>query len=145
MSLFGFLSTRQYRWLALLWTGGIIVACSLPATSLSSVQPALSADKAIHFFLFAGFGLLWMRVLCPPSAATASRLRRYGIHLLGWGSLFAVGTEVYQHLLPIQRTGDPYDALADGGGLLAAVLLYAVLVRSSLVSEGASTAPSQDA
>jgi len=145
MPFLGFLSTRHYRWLAVLWTVAVIVACSLPAASLSPVQPALSADKVIHFVLFAGFGLLWMRSFCPPADATASDLRWYGAHVLGWGSLFAVGTEVYQHLLPLQRMGDPYDALADGGGLLGAVLLYAVVVRSSLVADGASTAPSRDA
>jgi hypothetical protein len=121
------LTTTQYRRLAVLWTLGIVAACSIPATSLSPIKPALSADKAIHFGLFAGFGLLWMRGLCPPGACAS--LRRHSLRLLGWGSLFAVGTEVYQHLMPIQRRGDPYDALADGGGLLVAVGLYALVVR----------------
>lgn len=122
------LSTTQYRWLALLWTGGIVIACSIPAASLSPIKPALSADKVAHFGLFAVFGGLWMRVLCPPGSAAS--LCRCSLRLLGWGSLFAVGTEVYQHLLPIQRRGDPYDALADGGGLLGAVAVYALLARN---------------
>jgi hypothetical protein len=33
------------------------------------------------------------------------------------GLLFAVGTEVYQHLLPVQRMADPYDVTADLLGL----------------------------
>jgi hypothetical protein len=122
------LSTPQYRWLAVLWTGGIVAACSIPATSLSTLGPALSADKAIHFGLFAIFGLLWMRALGPPGASPA--LRRRSLFLLGGGGLFAAGTEVYQHLMPLQRQGDPYDALANGAGLLAAVVAYALLVRS---------------
>ena len=131
------LSTTQYRWLAVLWTGGIVIACSIPASSLSPIEPALSADKLIHFALFAVFGLLWMRAFCPPDAAAS--LRRHSLSLLGGGSLFAIGTEVYQHLLPIQRRGDPYDALADGGGLLVAVVVYALLVRSGDRSEPAQS------
>lgn len=127
------LSTTQYRWLAVLWTLGIVAACTIPAASLSPIKPALSADKAIHFGLFAGFGVLWMRVLCPPG--TGASLRRHALRLLGWGSLFAVGTEVYQHLLPIQRRGDPYDALADGVGLLVAVVGYALVVRSRAAAD----------
>jgi len=129
------LSTTQYRWLAALWTGGIVVACSIPAASLSPIKPALSADKFIHFGLFAVFGALWMRALCPPQAS-AHRCR-YSLYLLGGGSLFAVGTEIYQHILPIQRHGDPYDALADGSGLLLAVIVYALLMRSNSRSESA--------
>jgi len=130
------LTTVQYRWLAVLWTLGIVVACSIPAASLSPIKPALSADKVIHFGLFAGFGLLWMRALCPPDAATS--LRRHSLRLLGWGSLFAIGTEVYQHLMPLQRRGDPYDALADGSGLLVAVGLYALVVRGRTESSSTS-------
>jgi hypothetical protein len=129
------LSTTQYRWLAALWTAGIVVACSIPAASLSPIKPALSADKLIHFGLFAVFGALWMRALCPPRAS--ARLCRYSLYLLVGGSLFAIGTEIYQHVLPIQRRGDPYDALADGGGLLLAVVVYALLVRSRSRAESA--------
>jgi hypothetical protein len=140
MALLSFLSTAHYRWLALLWTAGIVVACSLPAASLSPIEPALSADKAAHFGLFAGFGALWMRALCPPASVTPARLRRQGGRLLIWGTLFAVGTEVYQHLLPLQRLGDPYDALADGGGLLLSVIAYALLVRSRTTDDRSTRA-----
>ena len=131
------LSTTQYRWLAALWTAGIVVACSIPAASLSPIKPALSADKLIHFGLFAVFGGLWMRALCPPRAA--AHLCRYSLYLLVGGSLFAVGTEVYQHVLPIQRRGDPYDALADGSGLLLAVVVYALVMRNRSRSESTKT------
>lgn len=128
------LSTRHYWWLAFLWTVGIVGACSIPAATLRPIGPALSFDKAIHFGLFAGFGFLWMRVLCPPSQAPAS-LWRQGFRLVLWGGLFAVGTEVYQYLLPLQRMGDPYDALANGCGLLVSVLAYALYVRCGTVTD----------
>lgn len=143
MRLLSALSTTHYRWLAVLWTGGIIAACSIPAPSLSPIESALSADKAIHVGLFFVFGVLWMRALGPPSAEMSpSHLRRKGLWLLVWGGLFAVGTEVYQHLLPIQRMGDPYDALADGSGLLLAVVGY-VLSTRSLISDRSSAANEQ--
>jgi hypothetical protein len=130
MGRFFSLSTRHYRWLAVLWTIGIVVAFSLPPRSLSSVQPALSYDKLAHAVLFAVFASLWMRVLCPPEATPSSwRLSRYGLLLLVMGGIFAAGSELYQHVLPVRRTGDPYDFLADGVGLLLGIGLYAWGVR----------------
>ena len=127
-------SSLTYWRLAFLWTVGIVVGCSIPATSLSPIEPALSADKLVHVGLFVGFGLLWMRGLCPPSNTPPALLRRRGLLLLGTGTLFAAGTEVYQHLLPVQRTGDPYDALADVGGLLVAVAAYVLVAHQGSAS-----------
>lgn len=111
--------------MAILWTAFIVIACSVPAQSLSPIEPGLGVDKIAHFVLFAIFGGLWMRVVCPPTRANARTcLRRRGLAFVAMGSLFAGGTEVYQHVLPIQRFGDPYDALADGIGLFAGVAFY---------------------
>lgn len=141
MRFFPSLSTTHYQWLAVLWTLGILAACSIPATSLSPIRPALNADKLIHFGLFAIFGGLWMRVLCPPSGTGGSMShRRMGVAVLLGGGLFAVGTEVYQHLMPIQRMGDPYDALANGSGLLLAVVGYIFYVRIRHEANQSSTA-----
>jgi len=118
------LSTTRYRWLAALWTLGVLVALSLPPSSFRGAQPGVGADKLVHFVLFAGFGGLWMRALCPPLAGDWLQCRRRAGALLVVGILFAVGSEVYQDLLPIRRSGDPYDAVADGAGLVAGMLLY---------------------
>ena len=108
----------------------ILAGFSLPASSLSPARTFLDFDKGIHAALFAVFGLLWMRALCPPDATEVwTALRRRGGQLLGTGVLFAGGTEVYQHLMPIRRMGDPYDALADGVGLLVGILLYGLFLR----------------
>ncbi len=139
MEFFAFLATPHYRWLAWLWTAGIVAACSIPAASLSPIGPALSADKAIHVGLFAIFGGLWMRALCPPSTTTLAHLRQRGLRLLVWGSLFGAGIEVYQHILPLQRQGDPYDALANGSGLLLSVVAYALVGWNGSVSNRSST------
>jgi len=125
------LSTVHYRLLAGVWTVGIVVALSLPAESFGAARPAMGADKVAHVVLFAGFGVLWLRGLCPPAAHDLARCfwSRGGV-LFVVGALFAVGTELYQHLLPVQRIADPYDATADlVGFVLAFVGYYAYHVR----------------
>lgn len=119
------LNTGHYRILAVLWTVGIVTVCSLPTESLPEVQPALSLDKLVHFGLFAVFGALWMRGLCPPERDGLGQcLRRRGLALFVTGGVFAGGVEVYQHLAPLRRLGDPYDALANVLGLFFALLFY---------------------
>jgi hypothetical protein len=133
------LSTSTYRRLAVLWTGAMIVGFSLPAASLSPVEAALGYDKAIHAALFFGFAVLWMRSVCPPGAQDAAALRRCAVGMGVVGGLFAVGSEGYQHLLPIRRVADPYDALADGVGLLVGLLGYVLYARrTASAAESAS-------
>ena len=117
------LTTTQYRWAAILWTVALLGAFSIPAANIPNVDPALSIDKVVHVILFLGFGVLWMRALCPP-ALPAPQLRRRGLALVLGGGAFAGLTEVYQHLMPIRRFGDPYDATANLVGLVAAVIGY---------------------
>lgn len=128
-----------YWWAAVLWTIGILIGCSIPPSTLTPVGPALSFDKLIHFGLFAVFGVLWMGVLCPVRETTKRHLWRQGAGLSLVGVLFAGATEVYQHLLPIRRMGDPYDALADSVGVVAGVATYAAYVHHSDGQTQAST------
>jgi len=100
---------RYAKLLALLWTLGILAACSIPGTSLPSVS-LWEFDKVAHFALFFGFGALGLWAY--P--------KRAGWVLLA-GLAYAVGTEFYQGLLPWPRTPDPYDALANTIGLFAGV------------------------
>lgn len=136
-------TTTQYQWLAVLWTAAILGGLSLPPSSLSPAQPILGFDKLIHAVLFGVFGLLWMRVLCPPETAEMwPSLRWRGGQLFGMGVLFAGGTEVYQHVIPVRRMSDPYDALADAVGLLIGILLYGLLIRYGYVQSAQSSTAS---
>ncbi|MEM9665858.1 MAG: VanZ family protein [Bacteroidota bacterium] len=103
---------RRYRWWALLWTLAILVGCSVPGQELPAA-PFFSFDKVIHLVVFAGFGWLWMQTQTWSGRAVA------GVVL--FGLLYAIGTELYQGWMPIGRSADPYDALADVAGLLAGV------------------------
>ena len=106
---------------AIVWTLGILAACSIPGQDLPEID-FFSFDKIAHFTVFAGFGWLWMWALQGPLP------HRTG-YVLGAGLAYAALTELYQGLLPYDRTPDPYDALANALGLLAAVLLYRLLKR----------------
>lgn len=99
------------RVLAAAWTLVILALCSIPGPSLPDTE-ILSYDKLGHAGMFAVFGWLWAWAV--PD-----------VHV-GWvlaaGVAFAVFTEVYQGLLPFDRTPDLFDALADLLGLLAGLL-----------------------
>ncbi len=127
-----------FRWLAALWTLGIVVALSLPPANIPGPSELLAYDKAAHVLLFIGFGALWMAALSHP-------LPRRALMVLFAGIAFAIGSEVYQGLLPFPRTPDPLDALADVVGLLGGIgLAYALLRhfararRPEALSEGQS-------
>ena len=124
---FSSMKTAHYRLLAALWTAGIVLAMSIPTGSFTGVQPDLRADKIVHAVLFAGFGILWLRALCPPDKdGLSARFRRRGGLLFVAGVLFAAGTERYQYLIPVQRMPDPYDVTADLVGLVLAFVSYYV-------------------
>lgn len=127
MRILSSIRTAHYRLLAAFWTVGILFAMTVPARDLPSTQSFLGFDKIVHALLFAGFGGLWLRGLCPPNSERmfACYRRRGGI-FFAVGVLFAGATEVYQHLLPIQRLADPYDVTADLVGFTAAFLGYYV-------------------
>ncbi|MFO8100517.1 MAG: VanZ family protein [Salinibacter sp.] len=130
MDPFSSVTTAHYRTAAALWTAGIVAACLIPASTLSSVQPAVGIDKLVHVVLFAGFGGLWMRALCPPGwADPAAGPPRRTLGVLAVGVVMAVGTEFLQHLAPIRRMGDPFDVIANLVGLLGAVAGYELYRR----------------
>lgn len=138
MGIFSFLRTVHYRVLAVLWTVGIVVVCSMPAETLPQMRSVFSPDKAVHGILFVGFGILWMRGLCPPGdGSLASCFLRRGVVLFLGGCVFAVATELYQHLAPLRRRADPYDALSNILGLLLAFGVY--FVYHEYVSDGDAT------
>ena len=93
------------RGLALLWTLAAAVALGLPGQSLPEA-PVLAFDKVVHLVLFAVFGILWLRAY-----------PRSGWVVLTAGLVFGLSAEIYQHLMPINRTFSLADFAADGLGL----------------------------
>jgi len=93
------------RALAPLWTLALAAGFALPADALPEAA-LFSADKLLHVGAFLDFGVLW---LWAYPRATA--------RILIGGLLFAVLSEVYQHVMPINRQFSLADALADALGL----------------------------
>ena len=100
------------RALAVAWSLAILAACSVPGEDLPDVDLPLSPDKWVHVGLFIGFGWLWLRAGARVGAVAVG------------GLAFAVGTEVWQSALPLGRSGDPLDALADAAGLALALGVF---------------------
>ncbi len=100
------------------WTVLIIVSLSIPGSNLPS-SSLLEFDKLIHFTLFFVLTGLWL------AARSEARIDR-GLVILGLILLFAIGSEYYQELMPIGRTAELRDALADSVGALLAFITWIV-------------------
>ncbi|MBO0933536.1 VanZ family protein [Fibrella aquatilis] len=101
------------RWLAIAWTVAILAGMSIPGDGMPDLGN--SRDKWVHCFAFFGIAILW--------------------RLAGWswrrtllfGVGYAIGTEIYQAIMPIGRSGDWQDALADTTGLCLGLLVTATI------------------
>ncbi len=102
---------------AILWTTVLMVGFSIPGQTLQRLS-FFSPDKLVHFGGFLILAILWMRAY-PTSIW----------RIVVYGALFGFFVEVYQHLMPINRSFDIADALADFGGLLVGVQIGRPLVR----------------
>ena len=108
---------RAYLY-AIGWTFAILLACSIPGRDIPNLGFDLfEYDKIVHFGLFLVFGWLWLRAL--PGHLT------YRFVWLGlFGLAYGVATEIYQGLLPWERTPDPMDAIANILGLLVGFVVH---------------------
>lgn len=102
--------------LAILWTLLIMVALTIPGRAIPDSN-ILQLDKLIHAGLFLVLTLLWLAAL-----SHASLLR--GMIILAAMLAYAVLTEVYQEVMPIGRSADMLDSLADAAGAIIAFLLW---------------------
>lgn len=109
--------SRQYLY-AVGWTLLILAGCSVPGTDIPDIGFDLfQSDKLIHFTFFAMFGWLWSKALPDSLPGKYSWIGIAGI-------VYGVTTEIYQGMLPWERTPDPMDAIANTLGLLTALLVY---------------------
>jgi hypothetical protein len=90
------------------WRAGFVLACLVQLYGLYSPQQAGPdtsgipySDKAAHFAIFAAVAYLGVRVGIPVRWLLAALV------------LQAVGSEFIQHYLLPDRSGDPFDSLAD--------------------------------
>lgn len=87
-------------------------------------------DKAVHFtfyFVAAVLGLLSFRGLLKKGGKGKKRL----MFLMGIAIfVFGMVIEVLQHTFTVRRTGDLFDVMANGFGVLAGVLSIAFVFSS---------------
>ncbi|WP_461090187.1 VanZ family protein [Spirosoma gilvum] len=91
------------RWLAVIWTIIMLVGCLTPHKDIPTGLIAWN-DKLLHVLIFAPFTLLWLLAGFP-----AGRVLIAGI-------LFGALIEALQYSLPINRSADWIDLLADSIG-----------------------------
>lgn len=134
LSILSGLNRRQYRVLVWLWIAGILAALSIPLGNIPSMEGAPGLDLAVHLVLFFGLAILSMRAFRPaPDDAWTERLDVDAVWTLGLGTLFAAGTELFQHVVPSNRQADPVDFIADVVGLGLGVAAYVVRRRRTEV------------
>ncbi|GAB2585929.1 VanZ family protein [Spirosoma areae] len=101
------------RWLAILWTLVMLIGCLTPQDQLFIGQTW--NDKVLHILIFMPFAGLWILAGFRPNS----------IVLISFA--FGVFIELLQYLLPINRTADWKDVVADCiGTILGALLAWRV-------------------
>ncbi|WP_159473327.1 VanZ family protein [Dyadobacter sp. 3J3] len=98
-----FLSKKN--WIAICWTLLILVACSWPGKDIPDA-PVTGFDKLVHAGLFGGFTVLWLLVYPQKS-----------VMVILAGIAYGVGIEFYQEIMPLDRTFDLFDIVADTIGV----------------------------
>jgi VanZ family protein len=108
---------KQARFIAILWTLLIIVACFTPGKDLPKVDIPL-IDKWTHFVLFGVLVFLW---LCSRPVTTLSRLAA----LFVIATAFGAAIEVMQGVLTfLGRSMELMDGVADSIGALLGIAVF---------------------
>lgn len=113
------LTPSTFRWLAIACSIVLFIGCALPGSGLPDMSHG--RDKWIHLAGFAPFGLLW------------SLAGRRAVWVIAAGFIFGFLIEVYQGVMPIGRSFDFFDALADTAGTVIGVAAFWVLQRLKLL------------
>jgi VanZ family protein len=106
-------------WPPVIWLGAILTATSLPGSFLPAAHFRF-ADKAAHFAMYAGLGLLLARAMHDPPRTT-----RFRVILAAFLMVAAVGAldEWHQRYMQ-QRSTEFADWMADSAGGLIGALIW---------------------
>ncbi len=107
--------------LALGWTAFIVLLLSIPGRSFPSTS-LWEYDKIAHAGLFFILAILWLRAM--PTGR-----RGFTLSFLLVGVAFSGISELYQGMLPFDRTPDLYDSLADAVGFIGGTLVWILFNR----------------
>lgn len=106
------------------WLGAILTATSLPKTAIPDVDLPF-ADKAVHFIMYGGLGLLFGRAMHNPPRTTRGR-----VVLASFLLVVAIGAldEWHQHFIQ-GRSTEFADWVADSAGGLLGAFLWVIASR----------------
>jgi VanZ family protein len=90
---------------AIIWSLIIFGLCSIAKPEV----PDLGWDKLHHFGAFGILGALWYWANPKPTL------------IIALGIAYGFLIEVWQHILPIGRTFDAFDGIADATGIIVAI------------------------
>jgi VanZ family protein len=105
-------------WPSLVWTFLILLACSLPGKEIPEAPLFPHFDKLVHFGLFFVWSILWL-----------ARYPSRWLVILVSGIIFGIFIEFYQEWLPIGRSFDWWDAVADSFGAVTGTIIFLALTR----------------
>lgn len=110
---------------SIIWTAVILVLTLLPGNYIPRVGSfwnLFSPDKLIHIFLFSVLALLLFSGFFKQYPG---RNQRYITGMvLAFSILLAVLTELLQAMLPLGRSGNVYDTIADFAGISMGWLIF---------------------
>ena len=105
------------KWMGWFWSFLILIACTWPGKDIPSA-PVAGFDKVVHAGLFMGWAILF---LC----AYPSKMKP----IIVSGIIYGMLLEIYQQLLPFDRTFDWWDALADAVGVILGWAIYRYVLK----------------
>ena len=125
-TIFLFLKKHPYitLFLALFWTIGIFIGCSMPGKDLPSISVFDHFDKVVHFTFFAVFYILWYLFFY--------KIKYIAIILLFIVFLYGFGIEFYQLNCIEGRSFDVWDGVADTVGGFIAYFIVSFLNQKRL-------------
>ena len=113
---------RSIPFLFGIWMIITLYLTAMPAKYLVESR-VFQYDKLGHFALFGGWAFLYGLFVMYYRRKTDVGLKR--IFFIGF--LFGASVELYQYLMPINRSGNLADLAANGLGCLAAVLALGII------------------
>lgn len=101
------------RWVPLLTWVFIVFWLSFSPLDKITIKPPIGADKVAHIIMYAFLG--WLTIWTSP-------VKRIQSMLILLAFLIAAGTELVQHYLILNRSGDVLDFAANCIGLIVVIL-----------------------
>ncbi len=123
VQLIDFLERHKYLlYLALSLLTIVTIALTLLPPEHISNQPLFQYDKLGHALMFGSWTFLLGLI-----QLVSDRKPLPLFYIFMAGSLFGITIEILQEVLPVDRNMDPYDAIADVSGCLAAIIFLKII------------------